>query len=235
MRRRMPPEDTNKKHYHGHRARLRERLLQGGDGSLSDYELLEILLFGAHARKDVKPVAKELLEACGGSLASVFHGDIERFSRVDGVNAHALALLRAIREISERALKERASAGIIVGDWKMLVDYCRMTMGYHATEQFRVLYLNTRNKILEDALQETGTIDHTPVYTREIIKRAVALDAKSIILAHNHPGGDARPSEADITMTRHIHQALKIIDVKLLDHMIVSRDTHFSFRKEGLL
>lgn len=231
----MPSDTSEKKHYHGHRARLRERLLEAPEGALHDYELLELLLFSAHPRKDVKPVAKNVLRACGGSLASVIHASHERLREIEGINDNAAAILRAVREISERALKERVSSGTVLSDWKALVDYCRMTMGYHSTEQFRVLYLNTRYTLLEDMLQDTGTIDHTPVYTREIVKKAVKLDAKSVILAHNHPGGDPRPSDADIQVTSRITSALRLVDVKLLDHMIVSKDTHFSFRKEGLL
>lgn len=223
-----------KPHYHGHRARLRARAVEN-PGALADYELLELLLFGAHQRKDVKPAAKELLRSCGGSLAAAVHASDDALAEVAGVNEAAVAILRTVRELSERALKEKAGKGAVIGDWKDLIDYCRMSMGYHGTEQFRVLYLNTRRKILEDALQEAGTVDHTPVYTRDIVKRALALDAKYVILAHNHPGGDPQPSKADISLTSQIQTALKLVGIDVLDHVIVTRSAHFSFSSHGYL
>ena len=221
--------------YGGHRARLRKRFMENPSHSLPDYELLELLLFGAHARKDTKPIAKDALKRFGGSLSAVLYAKESEAKEVPGVNDAALAIFRAVRECCARTLKEEAQQDTILNGWKPLVDYCRLSMGFETTERFRVLYLNTQYKLIKDDLQETGTVDHTPVYIREVVKRAATLDAKCVVLAHNHPGGDPKPSKADIDVTERMRIALQTIGVVLLDHVIVTRSSHFSFKHHGYL
>ncbi|MET0155827.1 MAG: DNA repair protein RadC [Rickettsiales bacterium] len=234
-----PEEKSDKKRQEidnsGHRRRLRERFLDGPASALPDYELLELLLFSAHPRKDVKPIAKDLLKRFGGALSGVLYAKREEAEDVPGMNLSALAIFRAVREAAARILKEEIVAGALLNGWKPLVDYCRLTMGFETTEHFRVLYLNTQYKLIKDDLQETGTVDHTPVYIREVVKRAVTLDAKCVVMVHNHPGGDVTPSKADISVTQRMHAALHTVGVALVEHIIVSRSTHFSFKSNGYL
>jgi DNA repair protein RadC len=229
------PEKKQDEHYAGHRKRLRRRFLDSRTEGFPDYELLELLLFAAHPRRDVKPVAKDLLKRFGGSLSAVVCAKAEQAADVPGMNEAALAAFKAVREIASRMLKEETSQGSVLDGWKALVDYCRLTMGFETTEHFRVLYLNTKRRLIRDELQEAGTIDHTPVYTREIVKKALGLDAKSVVLVHNHPSGDVSPSKADVSATHRINVALQTVNVELLDHVIVSKATHFSFRASGYL
>ncbi len=222
------------KHYHGHRGRLRERLLNSRKGSLPDYEILEILLFVAKPRGDVKPLAKELI-AEFGSLARVLTADRVSLEKVKGVNEAVVASLRTVQEAAERLLKEEVKEQPILQSWKALLDYCRASMAYNKTEQFRILFLNRKNMLIADDLQEAGTIDQTPAYPREIVKRALQLDASAVILIHNHPSGDATPSRADIALTKQIADALKVVSVSLHDHVIISTAEHYSFKSYGIL
>lgn len=222
------------KHYHGHRGRLRERLLNSRKGSLPDYEILEILLFVAKPRGDVKPLAKELM-AEFGSLARVLTADRVSLEKVKGVNEAVVASLRTVQEAAERLLKEEVKEQPILQSWKALLDYCRASMAYNKTEQFRILFLNRKNMLIADDLQEAGTIDQTPAYPREIVKRALQLDASAVILIHNHPSGDATPSRADIALTKQIADALKVVSVSLHDHVIISTAEHYSFKSYGII
>ena len=222
------------KHYHGHRGRLRERLLNSRKGSLPDYEILEILLFVAKPRGDVKPLAKELITEFG-SLARVLTADRVSLEKVKGVNEAVVASLRTVQEAAERLLKEEVKEQPILQSWKALLDYCRASMAYNKTEQFRILFLNRKNMLIADDLQEAGAIDQTPAYPREIVKRALQLDASAVILIHNHPSGDATPSGADIALTKQIADALKVVSVSLHDHVIISTAEHYSFKSYGII
>lgn len=217
----------------GHRARLRQRLIEGSAANLPDYELLEFLLFGANPRQDVKPLAKALIDQYG-SLAKVFAASDEQLKQ-SGVGSAALAILRAVPEAAIRmARADIADAPVIQSDRK-LEDYCRMQMGQLPVEQFRILFLNSKNHLIKDEVQQTGTVNHTPVYVREVIKRSLDLGATALILVHNHPSGDATPSQADLTMTKAIQQACASMNITLHDHLIITRATKTSFRAEGLI
>jgi DNA repair protein RadC len=221
-------------HYVGHRQRLRERFLKAKKGTTPDYEILEILLFASHPRGDVKPLAKDLI-AKYGSLAKVLNAETEDLLRIKGMNESSVAQMRAVQEAAERLLKGDTEDKPILQSWKALLDYCRASMGHLTAEQFRILFLNHKNMLIADELQEAGTIDQTPVYPREVVKRALQLNASSIILVHNHPSGDTTPSKADIALTKQIQQAAATINVNLHDHLVVSAKGHFSFKTNGLI
>lgn len=222
------------KHYHGHRSRLRQRLLDSKKGTLPDYEILEILLFAASPRADVKPLAKSLIDEFG-SLGRVITAERAALEKIKGVNESAIASLRTVQEAAERLLKEEVKEKPILQSWKALLDYCRASMAYNKTEQFRILFLNRKNMLIADDLQEVGTVDQTPAYPREIVKRALQLDASAVILIHNHPSGDATPSRADVLLTQQIAEALKVVNIALHDHVIVSTGEHYSFKSYGVL
>jgi DNA repair protein RadC len=221
-------------HYIGHRHRLRERFLKSKKGSLPDYEVLEILLFSSHQRGDVKPLAKDLI-ARFGSLAKVLNANPAELLAIKGVNESSVAQMRVVQEAVERLLKDDVDEKPVLQSWKALLDYCRASMGHLTSEQFRILFLNRKNMLISDELQEVGTIDQTPVYPREVVKRALQLEASSIILVHNHPSGDTTPSKADISLTKQIQQAAATIGVIVHDHLIVSSKGHYSFKTNGII
>jgi DNA repair protein RadC len=223
-----------KPHFLGHRERLRSRLLESRKGSLPDYEILELLLCLAKPRGDMKPLAKELI-ARFGSFARVLNATAEQLSEIDGIGPAVLASLRVVHEAACRLIKEDVTENPILESWKSLLDYCRATMGHIKTEQFRVLYLDKKNMVIKDELQELGTVDHTPVYPREIVKQALYLEASNIILVHNHPSGNTKPSQADIDVTKRIMQACQIVGITVHDHVIISSKSHFSFKTHGLM
>jgi DNA repair protein RadC len=225
---------TAKPHHTGHRQRLRERFITSKKGGLPDYEIMEILLFATHPRGDVKPLAKELI-AKFGSFAKVINASPEELLTIKGINESAIAQLRVVQEAAERLLKDDIIDKPILQSWKALLDYCRASMGHLKNEQFRILFLNRKNMLMADDLQEAGTVDQTPVYPREVVKRALYLEASAVILVHNHPSGDTTPSKADISMTKQIQQALAPIGVILHDHVIVSSKGHYSFKSNGLV
>jgi DNA repair protein RadC len=227
------PESTQP-HYTGHRQRLRERFLCSSKGSLADYELLEIMLFAATPRTDVKPLAKQLLLRFG-SLAGVITANNEELRQVKGVNDAVLAQVKVVQELAERLLKHDLDEKPILQSWKALLDYSRATMGHLKKEQFRLLFLNKKHMVIADELQAYGTIDQTPVYPREVVKRALQLEASAIIMVHNHPSGDTRPSTADIQITKQIMQAADAVGVSLHDHIIISSKGHYSFRAHGVI
>jgi len=216
----------------GHRERLRARFLTAPD-ALPDYELLELLLF-AIPRIDTKPVAKALLRRFG-SLAEVIAADPAKLREVDGVKDAAVAALKAVQAAAQRLLRARLAETPMIGSWNALIDYCTAAMAYGAVEQFRVLYLDRKNRLIADEPQQRGTVDHTPVYPREVVKRALELNASALIMVHNHPSGDPRPSAADIEMTRKVKDAAAAVGLTLHDHLIVSRGGHVSFKTAGLL
>ena len=223
-----------KPHYHGHRDRLRDRLLQRGGASLADHEVLEFLLFAAQPRGDTKPLAKTLLERFG-SLSRVLTAEPEALARVPGLGKASIAALKIVPQAAERLAREEAMAGDVISSWDKLLAYCRQTMAHQRIEQFRLLFLDKRNRLIADEVQQQGTIDHTPVYTREVMKRALELGAAALILVHNHPSGDTEPSAADIAMTEELRGAAEKLGIVIHDHLVIGRAGHSSFRSLGLL
>jgi DNA repair protein RadC len=226
--------DSDAPHYHGHRQRLRERFLAGGPDALPDYELLELLLFMAIPQRDVKPLAKALI-AHFGSFADVIAAAPERLKEVEGVKDGTVAALKIVAAAALRLAKARILGKPALSSWEALLDYCSAAMGRTQTEEFRVLFLDRRNVLVADEVHQRGTVDHTPVYPREVVKRALELGASAIILVHNHPSGDPTPSRGDIAMTREIAAAAKALKIELHDHLVIGRGKHASFKALGLL
>ncbi len=224
----------DKPHYAGHRKRLRERFLKAGPGALADYELLELVLFFAQPRGDVKPVAKALLKRFGG-FAGVISAEPERLAEVKGVGEAAIAALKTVQAAALAFMRDEIMERPVLGSWDKVLAYCRASMGYAANEQFRILFLDRKNVLIADELQQRGTVDHTPVYPREVVKRALELGASAIIMAHNHPSGDPTPSKSDIDMTRQVAEAAQKLGIALHDHVIVGRKEHASFKALGLI
>ena len=226
--------DAAAPHYLGHRERLRERLLAAGAEALPDYELLEFLLFGARPRGDMKPLAKALLKRFG-SFAAVLGAEKEALLEVPGMGEASAAALIAVRAAARRLLRAEIERRPVIGSWQALVDYCTAAAGYAAVEEFRLLFLDKKNALILDEPQQRGTVDHTPVYPREVVKRALALGASAIIMVHNHPSGDTTPSKADIEVTRSVAHALATVGIALHDHIVIGRGRHSSFKSLGLL
>ena len=221
-------------HFHGHRQRLRDRFLATGGDGMPDYELLEMLLTQAIPRRDVKPLAKELL-ARFGSFAGVIAADPERLLAVSGMGESAVAALKVVRAAAVRLLQQETMGRDVIGSWDKLVDYCRAAMAHETVEQLRLLFLDRKNALIADEVQQRGTVDHTPVYVREVVKRALELGASALIIVHNHPSGDPTPSRGDIEMTQQVKDALDKIGIALHDHVVIGRRGHESFRAKGLL
>jgi DNA repair protein RadC len=226
--------EASKRGHAGHRQRLRARFLAGGADALADYELLEMLLFLAVPRGDVKPLAKTLIKRFG-SFGQVVSASPERLSEVDGVGPAALAALKTVQACSLRLLAHKAKEKPVIGNWESLLAYCQGAMAYETIEQFRVLYLDKKNRLIGDEVLQQGTIDHTPVYPREVARRAIETGASAVIMAHNHPSGDPTPSAADIEMTSQIEAALATLNIALHDHVVIGGQDHASFRNLGLL
>jgi DNA repair protein RadC len=278
-----------RKHYHGHRERLRTRFLEAGSESLPDYELLELLLFYSIDVKDTKPLAKALL-ARFGSLGGVINADAKHFAEFDELREnsaelmayqafrgseqyqlardaepdarsdearrwlayeesdegrreidlywarrHTEVLLKAVAEVLKRVLREEIQERPVIGSWTALLDYLRVALAHEQVEQFRVLFLDRKNILIRDEEQQRGTVDHTPLYPREIVKRALELGASSIIMVHNHPSGDPTPSRADIDMTTQVVQAMTAVGLTVHDHVIVGKNRHTSFKSQRLI
>ncbi len=218
-------------HYHGHRQRLRERVLEAGPDTLPDYELLEGLLFTHDTRRDTKPLAKDLIERFGG-FAAVF--EASREDLVDAGVSHAgAACLRMVREASVRLAKSELGSAPLLGSWDKLIDYCSVRIANRKIEEFHVLFLDRQNALLKDERLGKGTVNHTPVYIREVIKRALELAASAMILVHNHPSGDPTPSREDIAVTFQLVAAAKTVNIAVHDHIIIGRGMHVSFRDLG--
>jgi DNA repair protein RadC len=213
----------------GHRERLRERFLNGGADALPDYELLELLLFRAIPRRDVKPIAKSLLQRFG-SFAEVIAAPAARLKEVDYVGDSVVVEFKIVEAAALRLARESMRKKLTLGSFAQVLDYCRSAMAYLETEEFRVLFLDKKNGLLADEVQGRGTVDHTPVYPREIVRRALELNASAVILVHNHPSGDPTPSNADIMMTHNIIEVAKPLGVNVHDHLIIGRNGHSSFR-----
>ncbi len=224
----------DKPHYHGHRDRLRERFLTGGPDALADYELLELVLFMAIPRRDVKPLAKELL-AKFHDFPGVLNAPVAELKKFNGLSDTTITALKAIQASAHRMLKQEVIGKPILNSWSRLLDYCAATMAHETRESFRILFLNKKNELMADEIQQTGTVDHTPAYPREIMKRALELGATAIILCHNHPSGDSKPSQADIDMTRSIINAGEPFSIVVHDHIIVSKNGTSSFKTLGLI
>jgi DNA repair protein RadC len=216
-------------HFHGHRERLRGRFRQAGADAVSDYELLELLLFRALPRRDVKPLAKALLEKFG-SFAEVIAAPEPRLREVKGLGDAAIAELKIVQAAASRFLRDTVKRQPVLSSWSSVLDYCRTAQAFADREQFRVLFLDKRNQLIADEVQQTGTVDHTPVYPREVIKRALELAATAIVLVHNHPSGDPTPSRADIQMTQQIIAVASPLGIAVHDHIIVGKDGHASLK-----
>jgi DNA repair protein RadC len=225
-------------HYLGHRQRLQERLLEGGAETLPDYEILEILLAASNPRGDTKPLAKALIDRFGG-FAEVLSADPEalRDLRAEGrgLGNAGIAMLKAVREAALRLSRADLRQADVIGSWDKLIDYCKANIAHGTVEEFHLLFLDRKNALIRHERQQRGTIDHTPVYPREVVKRALELNASALILVHNHPSGDPTPSKADIAVTRDIVSAAKPLGVTVHDHLIIGRGRHTSLRDLGLL
>jgi len=230
----MAHEYAPEAHQSGHRERLRARFMEGGADALPDYELLELVLFAAIPRRDVKPLAKQLI-AQFGSFAEVIAASRARLLEIPGLGEAAVTQLKVIAAAALRLSKTQLLNKPALSSWAALIDYCTAAMARNPHEEFRVLFLDRKNVLIADEVQARGTIDHTPVYPREIVKRALELGATAVILVHNHPSGDPTPSRADIEMTREVAAAAKALRIVVHDHLVVGRSGHASFKSLGLL
>jgi DNA repair protein RadC len=221
-------------HYHGHRERLRGRFRKAGAEAVSDYELLELVLFRAIPQRDVKPLAKDLI-AKFGSFAEAISAPPARLAEVKGIGDAAITELRIVQAAANRLARGQVQKRPVLSSWSSVIDYCRTTMAFAEKEQFRVLFLDKRNQLIVDELQQVGTVDHTPVYPREVVKRALELSATALILVHNHPSGDPTPSHADIEMTQTIIKVAGPLGIAVHDHIVVGKEGHASFRSLRLI
>ncbi len=241
----QPPEQQpkSKPHHAGHRERLRERARTAGIHHLPDYELLELFLFRSQPQGDVKPVAKALLTRFG-SLTAVLAASVEDLmtvkaedsrGRAKGVGAETALDIAALHEVSRRVAKEEANRRTVISSWTALLAYVRLSLQHEPREQFRVLYLDKKNQLILDEIQNRGTVDHAPVYPREVVRRALELSASAMIIVHNHPSGDPTPSRADIDMTKQVLEAARALSLTVHDHLIVGREGVASFKQLGLM
>ena len=217
-----------------HRKRLRARFLEGGAAAMPDYELLELVLFRAIPRQDVKPLARLLMDTFG-DFNRVVTAPTPRLLAVKGVGEAVVLELKIIEAASQRLMRARVMHLPVLSSWDALLDYCHTTMAHLEAEQFRILFLDRKNVLIADEPQARGTVDHVPVYPREVVKRALELNASALILVHNHPSGDPTPSDADIAVTHQIKEAASILGVALHDHLIIGKDRELSFRAQGYL
>jgi DNA repair protein RadC len=225
---------STKPHYLGHRQRLKDRFMRDAGASLPDYEMLELVLFLAKPRAEVKPLAKALITRFG-SFADVISADAKELVAVKGVGENTAVALKTIRAAAIRLAREQVMNQPVITSWQKLLDYCRASLAFAKTEEFRVLFLDRKNVLIADEMQQTGTVDHTPVYPREVVKRALDLGASAIIMVHNHPSGDPTPSKGDIEMTKEVREACEKLGISLHDHLIIGKSGHASFKSLGLL
>lgn len=216
-------------HVHGHRERLRTRYRENGDAALADYEILELLLFRLIPRRDTKPIAKALIDRFQ-TLGGVMGAPIALLQEVNGIGEAVALDLKLMASVAQRMLKSEIRGKKVLASWSSVIDYCHSAMAYETREQFRILFLDKRNTLIADEVQGRGTVDHTPVYPREVVKRALELSATAIILVHNHPSGDPTPSRADIDMTKTIVDTAKPLGIVVHDHIIIGKDGHASFK-----
>lgn len=230
----MPRDNVLPKHHEGHRARLKKRFADIGPDALSDYELVEMLLFLAIPRRDVKPLAKQLIKHFGG-IENVFAASPEDLRKIAGMTDGAALALKSVEAAAKRFAKASVIKQPILSSWNRLIDYCHTVMAREKTEQFRVLYVNRKNILIADEVHQTGTVDQSAVFPREILKRALAHGATAIILVHNHPSGDPTPSDADVTLTHELIRACEPLNIVVHDHLIVASTGYTSFKKQGLI
>lgn len=217
-----------------HRERLRVRFMAGGADAMPDYELLELILFRAVPRQDMKPLAHALIREFG-DFTHAISAPVDRLRRVKGVGDAIIRELKIVEATAHRLARGRVIQRPVLSSWEALIEYCQTAMAHLDREQFRVLFLDRKNTLIADEAQARGTVDHVPVYPREVMKRALELNASALILVHNHPSGDPTPSEADILMTQRIDNAGQVLGVTLHDHLVIGKSAHVSFRSEGLL
>ncbi|MGJ8582817.1 MAG: RadC family protein [Marinosulfonomonas sp.] len=217
-----------------HRKRLRARFMQGGASAMPDYELLELVLFRAIPRRDVKPLARTLLDELG-DFNRVISASPDRLRRISGVGDAVVQELKIVEAAAHRLARAKIMNSHVISSWDAVLDYCHTTMAHRETEQFRILFLDRKNVLIADEEQARGTVDHVPVYPREVVKRALELNASALILVHNHPSGDPTPSQSDISMTQQIETAAQALDVSLHDHLIIGKSKELSFRAAGYL
>jgi DNA repair protein RadC len=229
-----PTIHKDRPHYHQHRERLRKIFDEAGPSALADYELLELMLFRTIPRQDTKPLAKALI-AKFGDLAAVLAASPHRLAEVKGAGPAVAQDLKVAQALLERAAKTPLTQRTVISSWSQLINYCRMTLAHAPREQFRVLFLDIKNQLIADEMMNEGTVDHAPVYPREVARRALELSAAAVILVHNHPSGDPKPSAADLAITREIVDAAGAIGVKVHDHLIIGRNGAESFKSLGLL
>ena len=218
----------------GHRARMREKLLRAGPDALLDHELLEMVLFLALPRRDTKPISRALLTRFG-SFAAAISAPSQALSQIDGLGEAGIAALRSIQGAALRLARAEVMESPILNNWEKLLGYLNAALAREKIEQFRILFLDTKNRLIADEAQARGTVNHTPVYPREVVRRALELQATALILVHNHPSGDPTPSRADIAMTKEIIIAAEALGILLHDHLIIGNGRHYSFRREGHL
>lgn len=223
-------------HYHGHRERLRARFREAGSDAVTDYELLELLLFRALPRRDVKPLAKTLI-AKFGSFAETIAAPAppQRLAEVPGLGEAAITEIKIVQAAANRLARGEVKRRPVLSSWSTVLDYCRTAMAFADKEQFRILFLDKKNILLGDEVQQRGTVDHAPVYPREVVKRALELGASALILVHNHPSGDPAPSRADIDMTKDVQKAAAALGLVVHDHIVIGRHGHASLRTLGLM
>lgn len=228
------PAAKTQSHAAGHRERLRERFMRAGVEGVQDYELLELILFRAIPRRDVKPLAKELLRVFGG-FAETLAAPAERLLEVKDVTQGVVRELKIVHAAAIKLTQARILKRPVISSWSDLLAYCRASMADERTEMFRILFLDKKNVLIADEIQQRGTVDHTPVYPREVVKRALELGASALILVHNHPSGDPTPSRADIEMTNQVAAAAKALAIRVHDHLIIGKDREASFKSLGLI
>lgn len=224
------PEDFRKQH----RQRLRARFAEGGAAAIPDYELLELVLFRAIPRQDVKPLAKRLIAALG-DFNAVLAAPASRLKQISGAGDAVILELKIVEAAAHRMARSKVLGRSVLASWDALLDYCQTSMAHRDVEQFRILFLDRKNILIADEQQQTGTVDHVPVYPREVVKRALELNASALILVHNHPSGDPAPSETDISVTRQVQDGLAVLGMVLHDHLIIGKSCHFSFKADGLI
>ena len=226
---RLPGDGVGPPHYFGHRERLRARFRDAGADAVSDYELLELVLFRTIPQRDLKPLAKQLIVTFG-SFAEVLAAPAQRLREVKGIKEATATDLKIVHAAASRLARGQVKGRAVLSSWSAVLDYCRTAMAFADKEQFRILFLDKRNQLIADEVQQTGTVDHTPVYPREVLKRALELSATAVILVHNHPSGDPTPSRADIQMTQSIVEIAKPLGIAVHDHVIVGKDGHASLK-----
>ena len=230
----VPTSTPQPSYIRDHRKRLRRRFIEGGASALPDYEMLELVLFRAIPRRDVKPLAWRLLDQFG-DFNRVISASPERLCEIKGVGDAVVLELKIVEAAAHRLARARVMQQQVLSGWDAVLDYCHTTMAHRETEHFRVLYLDRKNVLIADEEQAKGTIDHVPVYPREVVKRALELNASALILVHNHPSGDPTPSDADINMTKQIQDAASALSITLHDHLIIGKSRELSFKTEGYL